>query len=135
MGKGKYYTLTTATDSDDEILLTRIGANDPNFNLRRDAALMIRRKESKNTVFASVIEPHGAYSPVSELSENSNSNISKLKVIHDDEKYTAVSVKDLKGNVSVFILANLETSTSKAHKLKVGGKLYRWTGVYHFFEH
>lgn len=135
LGKGKYYTLTTATDSDDEILLTRIGANDPNFNLRRDAALMIRRKESKNTVFASVIEPHGAYSPVSELSENSNSNISKLKVIHDDEKYTAVSVKDLKGNVSVFILANLETSTSKAHKLKVGGKLYRWTGVYHFFEH
>ena len=132
LGEGKYYTLTTATDADDEILLTRIGANDPDFNLRRDAAVMLRRKDSKNTTFASIIEPHGAYSPVSELSENSNSNISELKIIYDDANYTAVSIKDLKGNMSVFILANKEASMSKSHKLKVDGKLYRWTGAYHF---
>lgn len=133
LGDGKFYTLTTATDSNDEILLTRIGANDPNFNLRREAAIMVRRKDTKDTVFASVIEPHGSYSPVSESSINSNSNISELKVVHDSKKYTAVSITDLKGNESVFILSNVETSTSKKHKLKVDGKLYRWTGAYHFF--
>lgn len=132
LGNGKYYTLTTATDDDDELLFTRIGANDPEFNLRRDAALMIRRKESKNTIFASVIEPHGAYSTVSELSENSNSNIAELKVVHDDDNYTAVTIIDLKGNTSVFILANKQASVTKEHKLKIAGKLYRWTGAFHF---
>ncbi|MDO7086556.1 alginate lyase family protein [Pseudocolwellia sp. AS88] len=131
LGDGRFYTLTTATDSNDEILLTRLGANDPNFNLRRDAAIMLRRDNSKDTVFASVIEPHGSYDPVSEFSANSNSSISELKVVHDDEKYTAVSIKDLKGNESVFILANTNASTSKKHKLKVNGKVYKWTGAYH----
>ena len=132
LGDGKYYTLTTATDAKDELLFTRIGANDPQFNLRRDAALMIRRNDSKDTVFASVIEPHGAYSPISELSENSKSSIAALNVIHDDENYTAVSITDLKGNSSVFILANKQTATDKAHKLKIAGKQYRWTGAYSF---
>ena len=132
LGNGKFYTLTTATDSDDELLLTRLGANDPEFNLRRDAALMIRRKESGDTVFASVIEPHGAYSTVSELSENSNSNIAELKVVYDEDNYTAVAIKDLTGNESVFILANIEVSATQKHTLKIAGKLYRWTGVYHF---
>jgi len=132
LGNSKFYTLTTATNPSDELLLTRIGANDPDFNLRRDAALMIRRKESGNTVFSSVIEPHGSYSPVSESSVNSNSNIAELKVVHDDENYTAVSIKDLKGTVNVFILANINTSASQKHQLTVDGKLYRWTGAYHF---
>jgi hypothetical protein len=132
LGNGKFYTLTSATHKSDELLLTRLGANDPDFNLRRDAALMIRRKNSDNTSFVSVIEPHGSYSPVSELSLNSNSNIAELKLVNDDADYTAVSIKDVKGHISVFILANKEASSSKQHALKIDGKSYRWTGPYHF---
>jgi len=109
-----------------------LGANDPEFNLRRDAALMIRRKNSGDTVFASVIEPHGSYSPVSELSVNSKSNISKLEVLYDDENYTAVSIKDLKGHASVFILSNMDASAAEQHQLKIDNKVYEWTGPYHF---
>ncbi|NHN35741.1 alginate lyase family protein [Pseudomaricurvus alcaniphilus] len=131
LGNGKYYTLTSATNTSDELLLTRLGANDPEFNLRRDAAIMLRRK-AKDTIFATVIEPHGSYSPVSELSVNSNSNIASLKVVHDDKNYTAVSIEDQQGQVKVFLLANKNASTSKKHKLKVGSKSYRWTGPYHY---
>jgi hypothetical protein len=132
LGNGKYYTLTSATEQTDELLLTRMGANDPEFNLRREAALMIRRKDSDNTIFVSVIEPHGSYSPVSELSVNSTSNIEELQVIQDDADYTAVSIKDKKGHLSVFILSNKEASPSKQHKLKIDGKSYHWMGPYHF---
>jgi hypothetical protein len=132
LGDGKFYTLTTATDANDEILLTRIGANDPDFNLRRDAALMLRRKDTSNTNFVSVIEPHGSYSPVSEASLNSNSSIAELKVVYDKEDYIAVSIKDLSDNISIFILANKDSSTSTDHQLTIDGKLYRWTGAYHF---
>ncbi|MEO9944592.1 heparinase II/III family protein [Paraglaciecola sp.] len=132
LGEGKYYTLTSATNKDDELLFTRMGANDPDFNLRREAALMIRRDNTADTSFVSVIEPHGSYSPVSELSVNSNSSIDELKVELDTSKYTAVSIKDVKGNANIFILSNTNASMSKQHKLKVDGKTYHWKGPYYF---
>jgi len=93
---------------------------------------MIRRKATGDTVFASVIEPHGAYSSVSELSENSDSSIAQLKVVFDDANYTAVSIIDKKGQVSLFILANIQSSDAKQHQLKIDGKSFEWTGHYYF---
>lgn len=132
LGHGNFYTLTTVTDASDELLFTRLGANDPEFNLRRDAAFMIRRKNSGNTVFASIMEPHGNYSPVSEFAVNSNSNIASLKVVYDDSNYTSVIIEDLQGEVRLFILSNTEVATSKKHQLKIMDKDYEWTGPYHF---
>jgi oligo-alginate lyase len=132
LGDGTFYTLTTATNSKDELLLTRLGANDPEFNLRRDAALMLRRKETGDTVFASVIEPHGSYNLVSELSVNSNSSIAELKVVYDDANYTAVLIKDVKGANSLFILASQSAASTKQHKLKINGKSYQWQGAYYW---
>ena len=100
MNNRRFYTLTSVTDSSDELLFTRLGANDPKFNLRRDPAFMIRRNDAGNTVFATAIESHGSYSPVSELAVNSNSSISELKVVYDDEDYTAVSIVDVEGSSS-----------------------------------
>jgi hypothetical protein len=130
MGNRKFYTLTSATDTSDDLLFTRLGANDPEFNLRRDAALMIRRKNTKNTVFATVLEPHGNYSPVSEFAVNSNSRISELKIVYDDKNYTAVSIEDIRGDVSVFVLSNTDASASKQHQLTIADKAYQWTGPY-----
>jgi hypothetical protein len=134
MGNGKFYSLTSATHSTDELLFTRLGANDPEFNLRKDAALMIRRKSAANTVFASVLEPHGNYSPVSEFAVNSNSNISELTVVYDDEAYTAVSIQDLAGKTRLFVLSNNEASASAQHHLKIDDEEYHWTGPYHYTE-
>ncbi|NNE75848.1 MAG: alginate lyase family protein, partial [Pricia sp.] len=50
LGNGNFYTLTSVTNPSDEVLFTRLGANDPEFNLRRDAAIMLRRKNTNNTV-------------------------------------------------------------------------------------
>lgn len=130
--KDKFYTLTTATPMTDELLFTRVGANDPAFNLRRDAGLMLRRKDTANTTFASVIEPHGTYSPVSELSQNPYSNVAEINVLVDSEAYTAVSIKDKQNHVSLLIVANSDGSKSKRHHLKLGNKTIRWQGPYYF---
>ena len=129
---GKFYTLTSATQTSDELLLTRLGANDPQFNLRRDAAFMIRRDSTMDTIFASAIEPHGSYSPVSELSVNSSSNISRLEVLHDGEHYTAVSIRDRNGQAQLFLLSNSDSSDSRPHHLEIDGTVYQWTGPYYF---
>ena len=93
-----------------------MGANDSNFTLRRDAALMVRRKGVENTVFASIVEPHGNYSPVSEIAVNSNSNIAKLRVVYDESDYTAVSIEDMEGRTSIFILSNMDLITTQAKR-------------------
>jgi hypothetical protein len=128
--KNKFYTLTAAAKSGDELLFARIGANDPEQNLRRDAALIMRRPEARDTVFAATIEPHGSYSPISELSVNPKSALAGVTVIHDSDDYTAVAIEDLELQSFVFIVVNTDPGPSKRHELTVDGKQYRWSGPY-----
>jgi hypothetical protein len=132
LGESSYFTLTSATNMTDELLFTRIGANDPEFNLRREAGFMIRRNNASETLFVSVIEAHGGYSPVSESSLNSSSNIASVKVLYDSDTYTAVSITDLQGSTQIFIVANENAEKSAAHKLSINGNDYRWKGPYFY---
>mgnify|MGYP003638767157 FL=1 len=132
LNKGKFYTLTAVTNKTEELRFTRIGANDPEFNLRREAALMLRRKNTRNSLFVSAIEAHGSYSPVSESAVNSNSNIAELKVVLDTAEYTAVSITTVNGNTKLFITANTFASKEAQHSLKINDKDYAWSGPYYF---
>ncbi len=134
MANGRFYTITSVAGERDDILFARIGANDPAFNLRRDAALVLRRKATGNTVFVSVIEPHGSYDPVSERAENATSRIAELAVIHDDARYTAISLVDTQGYERIVILSNADSTPTAVHCLAVGDATYRWTGPYHVAE-
>lgn len=132
LNKGKFYSLTTISDAKDEIFFTRIGANDPEFNLRREAAIMLRRKNIKNTIFVSAIEAHGSYSPVSESAVNSKSSIKELKMVLDTADYTAISITTIKGTTKLFITANTNASKEAKHTLKINNKKYTWVGSYDY---
>jgi hypothetical protein len=113
-------------------LFTRLGANDPDFNLRRDPAFLIRRRGEGDVVFVNVIEPHGSYDPVSETALNSDSNIADLALVYDDADYTAIVIEDREGRSSLFVLSNSDLSASSRHELIVGGRSFNWSGPYHF---
>ena len=132
LDNGRFYTMTSATLPNDELKLVRIGANDPEFNLRREAGVILRRKDTNNTLFVSTIESHGSYSPVSELAINSNSNIQELKVVVDTAAYTAIEITAINDETSLFIIANTNNSKEAEHKLKINDKNYEWSGSYHF---
>ena len=132
LGSRGFYTLTSATETRDELLFTRLGANDPEFNLRRDPALLIRRNGVGDTVFASVLEPHGNYSPVSEIAASANSSIVELRVVHDSDNYTAVTFEDTGGQTRIFIVSNTNASASAGHQLEVDGETFAWTGPYSY---
>ena len=134
MENGKFYTLTSATHAADELLFARIGANDPEFNLRRDAAFIIRRNGAEDTVFATAVEPHGSYSPVSEIAVNANSGIVELNVVYDDERYTAVTIEDVQGQTSIFMVSNVDPSASTEHELEINGTTYEWSGPWRYAE-
>ncbi len=132
LNQGRFYTLTTATLPGDTLLFTRIGANDPDFNLRRDPGLMVRRDQAEATVFASIVENHGSYSPVSELALNATGSIEGLAVTLDSDEYTALTIRQATGLSSMLIIANADASADANHRLEVGGQFFQWSGPYKF---
>jgi hypothetical protein len=132
LNEGKFYTLTTVTTDKDELLFTSIGANDPEFNLRREAALLLRRKNIANTLFVSTIESHGSYSPVTESAKNSKSNIMALNIVLDTEDYTAILITTVNGSTKLFITSNKNASKEAKHSLKINKKNYTWVGSYYY---
>ncbi|SMC74743.1 alginate lyase family protein [Cellulophaga tyrosinoxydans] len=131
MSNDKFYTLTAITAENDEIIFTRIGANDPEFNLRRDPGMIIRKKGVKDALFVSIIEPHGTYSPVSEFAVNAYSAIDKMTVLLNDEAYTVIEIRFKNETSKVIAIANLDNSENSKHKLTIADTIYQWSGPYY----
>ncbi|WP_289659976.1 heparinase II/III domain-containing protein [Flavobacterium panacagri] len=127
---GSFYTLTSVTQQDDELLLVSLGANDPNFNLRRDAGLIIRKKNVQQTSYINVIETHGSYSTVTEAAINASSSIITVEKVYEDENYIGVSIKNKNGTSFLFVFATANNSVSKKHTLEIKGTTYSWVGTY-----
>ncbi len=128
--KGIFIHLTSATQANDEVFLVRTGANDPNFNLRRDPGIIFRKKNSQKATFVSVLETHGSYSTVTETAKNAYSSIESLKVVYEDANYIAVEIKNKSGVSSLFILATKNNSEKQKHSIKINNNGYKWIGPY-----
>ncbi|SDX93589.1 Alginate lyase [Lutibacter oricola] len=126
----KFYSYSAITSTNDEIILGRIGANDPAYNLRNEPTLILRKKNAKDALFVSIIESHGTYSPVTELAEDAYSNVKLLEVVYNSEKYTAVKLVMNTNTAKVFIISNLDNSSETAHKLEINNKEYAWKGSF-----
>lgn len=126
----RFHSLTSAVQDEDEFILGRIGANDPEFNLRRDPVWIQRRVDSDSGVFVSVIETHGSYDPVSEIASNAYSSVKGLEVIHSDGNYTAIDIQFKSGKHQKVLLSLKDSSSDKLHSLEIKGQTYTWSGPY-----
>lgn len=106
----KFYTLTAESSPGDDIILARLGANDPNFNLRRDALLIHRKENATNEVFVSAIESHGAYSPVT---ERPLQPYSKIKSIHGISNNSASLTIEVMSKTNIKWRIELDKKTGK----------------------
>lgn len=126
----KFYSMTSVVEADDELIFARLGANDPNFNLRHDPAFIIRKKDKKQGTFVSVIEPHGTYNPVTELSSQPFTSVAKVGVLHDDGDYTVIQFSNKSGKRWTLYLANREASDKAKHTLEIAGESHSWQGPF-----
>ncbi|MCB0639995.1 MAG: heparinase, partial [Phaeodactylibacter sp.] len=126
---GTFFTLTTASLPDDELIFARAGANDPNFNLRHDP-VFIQRRKAKSTVFASVIESHGTYNPVSEIPLSPYSGVEKVEILLDDPAYTAVEIRHRSGKIWTVLLSNVDNSAISKHSIKIKNQIFEWQGPF-----
>ena len=124
-----FFTVTSAAQENDEWLYARIGANDPHFNLRRDAALLHGRK-AKNTLFANTYESHGRYDFASEIPMNLFTSISDLRVLFHSVDYNVVQFALKNGDQYQFCISQNNKESDKAHTVELNGVKVEWTGPF-----
>ncbi|MEQ9287820.1 MAG: heparinase II/III family protein [Cyclobacteriaceae bacterium] len=129
--KRNFFTMNSVVRQGDEVLLTRIGANDPNFNLRRDPGL-IHRRTGGNTLFASLYELHGYYSYADEIPINSFTSIAGLDVLHESADYVAIQFELKSGERYQFAFSLKDDNKSSSHSIETSTGQLSWTGVYNF---
>jgi oligo-alginate lyase len=123
-----YYTISSLIADSAEIFFTRSGANDPNFNLRHEPAMVIRKKGA-NQSFISVIESHGNHDPVNEFSSNAYPKTQQIRLLSNDADYTVAEIL-LAGKKLVIAQSNKALGKDKKHAIVVENKKMEWTGSY-----
>ncbi len=127
----RFYTLTTALPENSDIILAELGANDPNFNLRREPAAIMRTPQARNVSYASIIEPHGEYNPIAEFTLNSQSHIKSVRhYAQDSLDYIHVETGD---GQSVGLGIAQDVSPDAAHVVETDKGSVSWTGPYKLF--
>ncbi|EMY6775067.1 TPA: heparinase II/III domain-containing protein [Vibrio alginolyticus] len=129
-----YYTwLGTSSsakqNSDNEVIFTRTGANDPSFNLRSEPAFILRSK-GESTLFASVLETHGYFNEEFEQSVNARGQVKDIRVVGYNAVGSIVEITTEKSLVTVMISNVLGADDQTPHQVELNGKTYSWNGFY-----
>jgi oligo-alginate lyase len=123
-----FYSIATLADDSTKVLFTRSGANDPNFNVRREPGYIIRKK-GNGQIFVNVIEIHGEYNPISEINTNSYSSVKSIQLLRNDEAYTIAEI-DVAGKKLLVGQSNQNFTSQVMHNVTINGKTFNWTGPY-----
>ncbi len=125
---GTYYSLSSLIENTAQLFFTRAGANDPNFNLRREPSFIIRKK-GNDAAFINVIEIHGSHDPVNEFSSGAYPSVSQIKLLINDANYTVAEMM-MAGKKLVVAQCNNNFRKTETHTFKNQNSNYHWTGPY-----
>ncbi len=131
--ENRFYSLNTLADPEMELLFVRMGANDPNMNIRTDPGYIIRCPRADNYTFVSTLDIHGEYDLVAELTAEFETKVQDIELLLDNDQYTAVRISKVDGQKLLFVTLNGAYGTDSEHRITVDGKNYSWTGNYHLF--
>nr|WP_216821208.1 heparinase II/III family protein [Marinobacterium profundum] len=123
-----YYSISTALPAGGDVIFSRIGANDPQFNLRSEPALIIRTR-GQNQLFATVLETHGYFDESMEVSENARGDIERVEIIGHNQAATVVRLERRSGQNLVVMLSN-SSDVEGPHSVEFNGQLYSWSGAF-----
>ncbi len=119
----QFYTLTFASDLDSTAYFAELGANDPNHNLRREQALILRGQgESVN--FVSVYERHGLYDSDNEVTVFDGGSVNAIE-ISTNSGITSVTIEADAGDTITFKLAESRFVRQPLQVIRTGSEAER----------
>ncbi len=128
----RFYTYRFAASEPSHALIVESGANDPEFNLRREPALIQRVANATAATFAGVIEPHGKYDGTAETVVASDSRISALSQQPGDDG-DAIVLTLTSGTIVALAVAH-DPESNRPHRIDAGDQTYEWSGAYARFD-
>jgi oligo-alginate lyase len=128
---GRYYSVSSATDSTMSVQVVQTGASDPNFNLRHQEGVVLRRRAA-SCVFVSIIEPHGVFDPVSEVSRDPAPIISSLRIVSSTDEATVLELTGGSSFRRYFKLAHGPDAPARQHEVRSGENAFVWVGNFSF---
>jgi hypothetical protein len=124
LNKDTYYSLTSLITDSAQLFFTRSGANDPNFNLRHEPALIFRRNGT-DQLFINVLEIHGKFDPIAEFSTNAYPSVQQITLLQNDDDYSVAEI--LVGGKKLQIAqCNKNFDTKQVHSVQG----VNWTGAF-----
>jgi len=123
-----YYTISSLVQGSAKLYFTRSGANDPNFNIRREPAYIIRKK-GKDQAFINVLEIHGSYDPVNEFSTNAYPVVQQIRLLQNDKQFTVAEIM-IGGKKLQISQCNTDAGQATRHSLVVENTKREWVGPF-----
>ncbi|WED23534.1 heparinase II/III family protein [Vibrio sp. JC009] len=125
-----YYTwLGTSSNSGDEMIFVRSGANDPQFNLRSEPAFMLR-SHGESTLFASVLETHGYFNEEFEQSVSARGKVKNIAVIAHDDNGSVVEITTEKSEITMMVSNRKEVDQNARNEVVADNTTYVWNGPF-----
>ncbi|NKF51943.1 alginate lyase family protein [Shewanella sp. WXL01] len=124
-----YYTWLSASSSDDEIIFTRSGANDPSFNLRSEPGMVLRR-HAKDTLFASVLETHGYFNEAIEASTEARGQVTAVNVIGTNEQGSVIEVVTAETTLTVMVSNQVGVTADTENSVTFNNQTFQWQGYF-----
>ncbi|CAM2011658.1 chondroitinase-B domain-containing protein [Acanthopleuribacter pedis] len=130
----RFYTYTTLAERDDTLLLAELGAQDPDFNLRPQQALILRTAPNRgNHTFVSVLEPHGATSAAEETTVGTQGRLRSLsRITRGDLDLIQLASHD---GTLWYLAVSHDARADQRHQISHDDTTFTWQGFYGLFNH
>ena len=124
--EGRFYDYVFASGDVDQVVLTELGANDPNYNLRNERAFILRGDDRQAFALAGVLEAHGAYSAAEEYARDTVAAVKAVERMSENGA-DLVFIRLASGK-ALAVGVSWDPDPAKRHRVATPGGAYAWTG-------
>ena len=124
--EGRFYDYVFASGDVDQVVLTELGANDPNYNLRNERAFILRGDDRQAFALAGVLEVHGAYSAAEEYARDTVAAVKAVERMSENGA-DLVFIRLASGK-ALAVGVSWDPDPAKRHRVATPGGAYAWTG-------
>ncbi len=112
-----------------ELIFAQTGANDPQFNLRREDCLLLR-KRGREVLFASAFETHGDFDEASEYCQDCSGRLQTIEVLNHTAQGSVVRLSGKDIDIGIMVSNLAEVTPATPCSVEAGGETYRWQGFF-----
>lgn len=126
MQGSRFYSYHMAAPAGARFIVAESGANDPEYNLRREPALIQRVDGASAATFVSLLEPHGEYDASAETTVASSARVTALE--HRREGDVDLVVITLVDGRRLAVAVADDVAAAAKHSVTIDGRALAWIG-------